>query len=74
MKVYANGVLAETWNHGNVAHYGSSSSLQKIHAGGRVSGQDDSLGFEGKLDEISVWTTALSAAEVQSLYNTTCWQ
>jgi hypothetical protein len=72
---------ANTWYHVAMTHdgtgyrlyingqlQGTSTSTESIFRGGNLSlSRDSSLGFPGRLDEISLYNRALSAAEIQAI-------
>ena len=65
LAIYTNGVLAATGG-ASTSNYGSSS--YPFHIGGN--GVFDASGnwFNGKIDEVAVWTRALSPTEIQQQY------
>ncbi|MCY2939140.1 MAG: Ig-like domain-containing protein, partial [Planctomycetota bacterium] len=67
VKFYIDGSLFYTLNHGSVSTYCSNGNI--LRAGG-FSGDGTNGPFQGYLDEISVWTVAKSAAEVDALKTT----
>ena len=66
LKLYINGVLeASTNKMGNIRSFPSKAKLNM----GRWLNSNNHSGFNGSIDEISVWNNALSAAQIISLKN-----
>lgn len=75
VKTYGNGVLAHTYAMtGSIGHESSYPTTYEFWIGARQAGFDQY--FQGKIDEVSVFNTALSQSQIQSLDQVpeiSCW-